>query len=311
MISVVVATYNPVWRNLEKTLKSILYQKDIEFEIIITDDASISFPKDKIDDLFKSFNFDRYKIRRSSANRGIVDNVYRGCELANGEYIKLISPGDFLINNHTLHEWNRYMMDNHLQISFGDAVHYKMDGTMIKVLCKKSMPRVKRIYKSNKNDDAKKINYVLLEDAANGTTFLCERELLMKYLFKIHNRVIYAEDLSYRLMVLDGVDLRYYNQNVVLYESSEGVSWSSAFRQSIENDVNTVKNIILETDYKNNDFALKYQRYLRSINKCKHKIIKKTLRRLFFPDVLYWEIYRKVNKIYTSIEIDMSYVKDL
>ena len=51
-ISVIVACYNPDWRKLKATLKSIIKQNDICLEIIIADDGSKICSDDKIKELF-------------------------------------------------------------------------------------------------------------------------------------------------------------------------------------------------------------------------------------------------------------------
>ena len=41
-ISVVVASYNPKWDKMQRTLDSIIEQKNIDIEIVITDDGSLN-----------------------------------------------------------------------------------------------------------------------------------------------------------------------------------------------------------------------------------------------------------------------------
>lgn len=69
-------------------------------------------------------------------------------------------------------------------------------------------------------------NYLVLDDIALGSAIICQRELLIGYLEIIANKVIYAEDNIYRLMMFDGVAADYYPDKVLFYECGAGISTS-------------------------------------------------------------------------------------
>lgn len=56
-ITVVVITYNPDYKKLFQTLYSIVIQKNIIFEIIVSDDGTIDFDKKGIEQWFIENNF--------------------------------------------------------------------------------------------------------------------------------------------------------------------------------------------------------------------------------------------------------------
>lgn len=313
MISVIVATYNPDWNKLCLTLTSIILQKGVDVEIIISDDGSRSFPRDKIVNWFDRFDFKNYVIRCSEKNKGILDNCYNGCVVAKGKYIKLISPGDYLFSDTILAEWMAFMEKDNICISFGHAVYYAYNQQELIINKMRDMPRVIKPYKyDSTNIEAQQLNYVLLGDVANGAAFMSEKDLLLKYFSKLRGRVIYAEDLAYRFMIIEGVSIKCFPANVIWYESGTGVSWNSGFGEKIDEDVKCFENIIKNNHYKRNTFAFKYKRYLDAIgDKKRGKLMKRLLRLRFFPKLIYWEEYRKIKTVYTNADVDRSYINSL
>ena len=72
--SVVVCTYNSDIDKLFLTLKSILRQKNITYEIIITDDGSSFLEMSRIIEWFQKNNFNDYVIVANPVNLGTVKN---------------------------------------------------------------------------------------------------------------------------------------------------------------------------------------------------------------------------------------------
>ena len=56
-LSAVIVTYNPNTNKLLTTIKSVLIQRDINLEIIISDDGSKTFPEKEVKDFFERYNF--------------------------------------------------------------------------------------------------------------------------------------------------------------------------------------------------------------------------------------------------------------
>lgn len=313
MVSVIVATYNPDWEKLKLTLLSILLQNNVNFEIVVSDDGSTNFHEDKISALFKEYKFKDYIIRRSECNKGILDNCYNGCKLANGRYIKLISPGDFLYSDKILGQWETFMDKHSTSISFGNAVHYKRCEKELEILKERNLPRVLKVYDVADCDiKAQQMNYLVLDDVANGASFMCDRELLLTYFSRLLEKIVYAEDSAYKLMVLDGIALVHYPDNVIWYESGTGVSWSKEFSKKMDADIKSLKKMITEKVYPPGSFASKYQQFLGSVNASKRgKTVKRLIRLKYFPKVIYWEEYRKINPVYTTTNVDDYFAKYL
>ena len=118
-ISVIVLTYFPKWTELKKTLLSIIHQEGINYEIIIADDGSDDYCIDKIKELFQKHNFENYEVVHQEKNVGTCKNCLAAIKIAKGEYVRLISPGDFISQANSLREWYQFMDSNNINVSFG------------------------------------------------------------------------------------------------------------------------------------------------------------------------------------------------
>ncbi len=94
-LSVITPTYNRA-NKLEAHIQRILSQEFDNFEFIIVDDNS----NDHTEDTVNKFDDNRLKYLKLNQNIGPTQAVYKGIELAKGEYIYMISDDDVLVDNH-------------------------------------------------------------------------------------------------------------------------------------------------------------------------------------------------------------------
>ena len=59
-VSVLVVTYNPQYSKLINTVESILLQKNVRLEIIISDDGSQNNYFEQLEEFFKEHSFSEY-----------------------------------------------------------------------------------------------------------------------------------------------------------------------------------------------------------------------------------------------------------
>ena len=108
-ISIGVLTYQPDYEKLLVTLTSVIQQQGCRYEIVVGDEGSSNFEEREIELWLLRHGFKDYTILRSSENKGTVHNVMNVLDAAQGCYVKLISPGDYLYSEHVLADMLRFM----------------------------------------------------------------------------------------------------------------------------------------------------------------------------------------------------------
>ena len=104
VFSVLILMYNN-GQYLYDAIDSVLQQNYPSIEIIIADDKSKEFDRDKIQKYIvqnKSDNIKRYLIYQNQENLGTVKNINRALKEAGGSYIKLLAADDALYDKHVL-----------------------------------------------------------------------------------------------------------------------------------------------------------------------------------------------------------------
>lgn len=236
--SVIVLTFNSKREQIEKTLFSIVEQKDVSVEIIVCDDASKDNHFAYIEEYLQALNFssDNLILLGSEKNQGTVRNILKGLRAAKAPYAKLIGAGDLLYHKHTLCDIKNFMEVNKSELCFGLLHGYceKQGETFFRAQCS---PRDIMSYRQK---DVKNIqrNLMLCEDWVSGASIFAKTEYYLKYISMLENRVLYCEDWATGLSALDEIYPDFYDQYVVWYEVGDGISTStnSKFKDLIKKD---------------------------------------------------------------------------
>lgn len=260
-VSVIVATYSPDETKLKDTINSILLQKNIEFEIIIADDGS---KDNKFSELKEIFINENIKFIENKLNQGTVKNLYSGLLHASGKWVKFISPGDMLFGTNSLRSWVDNMILNDTKISYSDAIYYARDneGNWNAVKMYANPQRPKRL--GFKDSNIPKQEYLINDDICLGAAIMSERVITTKYIELILNKVTYAEDNIYRIMLYDGERISYNEAPTMLYEVGTGISTSgdNKWSELIKKDWNETNKIIIARDTDDLKFKRKFERYI-------------------------------------------------
>lgn len=247
-VSIIVATFNPDEEKLLYTLNSILFQKKVNLEIIIADDGSEKFPRNKIEEFFFRKKFRNYSFNILKNNSGTVINIFESSKKAKGKYCKLISPGDFLYHPYALRNWIDFMDQSNYDISYCDAVYYKNIKNPI-IEKKLAHPQ-----KTSTEKEKILINYLQYNDFFLGAATLMKASILSNYINEIVYKVKYAEDNIYRLMVADGCSVGYFPKIAILYEFGEGISTakSNIWNKRLKEDLKATNKILLKRNLPKN-----------------------------------------------------------
>ena len=237
--TVLVVTYYSDREKLLETLNSIVAQKDVSFEIVIADDGSDVFYRQDICDFMAERGFTHYQIVENAENHGTVCNLLSGLEVSRGKYVKTISPGDYLYDDHTLSKLCSFMQEHDAKVLFADLVYYSYEDGRLTIYPHRD-PWDDSIYLPDRPYSQKKVlkHELVYSDTICGAGTAFETELFRSQLKRLEGTVIYAEDAVIQLMALQGHRVWKYPGIMVWYEYGSGISTNSelGFGQKITQD---------------------------------------------------------------------------
>lgn len=106
-ITIIIPTFN-CSQSLSLTLESVLDQEYENYEVLAIDAGSSDRTLEVL------FSYDNPKLRIGSVDRyNVYEMINKGIELAQGEYINVLFPGDFYIHHHTLLDISRVALQYH------------------------------------------------------------------------------------------------------------------------------------------------------------------------------------------------------
>lgn len=255
-VTVAVLTYHPDENKLLATLRSVLLQKNVAYQIVLADDGSEDPLTDKAQALFRQFGFEDYKLVHNPVNRGTVYNALSAVAAADGTYIKLISPGDMLSAEDALEKWVARMCSTNAHVSCCEALYYTQRGDAIQPVSRRAHPQDTRCYR-RKNYEKARYHFLVFDDIFLGAATLCHTETLLAYLQQIAGKIVYGEDNVYRLMAYDRLSMDYFDYAAVVYEVGTGVSTSGsqAWNQRLQKDWDACKRLIFKRPIQVGDVA--------------------------------------------------------
>lgn len=314
-ITVTVGTYNPKWTKLKATLLSIVAQKNIKLQIVVSDDGSANPLHTEVRSLFEQIGFKDYKLVTAEKNEGTVCQFYSAICNSDSEYIKPISPGDLLYEDTVLARWLVFTKENDADITFGDAVFYNMCEEHLNIIRHKHHPQNTKFYKNDSKFSYydKVINYIFLGDGISGATKIAKKEILLYYIGLLLHRVIYVEDYFIRLAVLDKRKILYFPDKVIWYEFSDGgisTTKESKWVEPLCKDNFAMYEICLEKwlepDIKVKRWLLDTIPFSKLENPTRLNRVKRYLKH---PSWLYWKVYGRLHCEYSPTDVDETFFK--
>ncbi len=224
-VSVLVLLYKSQIEKVFCTLSAIIKQKNIRFEIIISDDGSENDHFSQIKEYFDETNFRDYILTKCKRNMGTVENYNNALQNSRGEYVFATSPGDILFDDRVLSDLYNFARSNHSLITFGNAVYYCCEGNKIKfITSRQNYPPRPSIF-DGKHSPFMEKSALFFGGSILGATFFRERNNAVKYLEKIRGIAKYVEDNTCTFFaVAEGIRIRYYDRQMVWYDYGSGIS---------------------------------------------------------------------------------------
>lgn len=221
-VSVCIPTYRSDYEILFTTLTSIIRQRGCSYEIVIADDGTPGFRQQEIEAWMEEHHVQDYSIIRSAQNKGVVRNVLNAYSIAEGQYVKLLSPGDYFYDDTVLAGMLHFMEHERCRIAFGRSCYYGRDDTQLHIY--DNMQPYQLRPHLERNAAAIKEAYLVCQDYATGAAFMGERERMAFYTSLICGRVAYLEDMVYVIMIADDIVPGFWNHNFIWYECRTGLT---------------------------------------------------------------------------------------
>lgn len=227
--SVIILCYNPNIEKLKSTIISIVKQVDVSFEIVIADDGSSTNYKEEIKKWVDDKNFGlNFKYCFAEKNKGTVWNYYNGLKHSSGEYIKPISPGDYLLNQHSLKTYKNAFLESN-DVVFSDSAYYFDDHIVVN----KTIPSSKKIFTTKKL----KKEYCYYGEYFVGATIAVKKQKLLEILENALGVAIFSEDLFTMLFsFFENYNIKGIDEELVFYEYGEGISTTNKGRDRLIRD---------------------------------------------------------------------------
>lgn len=294
-ITIIVTTYNGMLDAILATINSIVKQKKIKVRLIITDDGSNHFFRKEIEDFLDHNNFSNYQIIEHKKNVGTVLNVYDALKQVNTKYVKLISQGDLLYCDSSLHDMVQFMEHSDYKIAFGKIAGYTPLNN--NEIVEYFSPQDISAYVTNDNSIITK-EFIYYLNGPCGACHMYQTEVLRNYLSKIAGRVIFCEDNIIAMLLLDGEAIGYFDSFFIWYEVGTGISSSNNKTTSkmMRNDQYRFFSYLKEAY--NNSMTRKALR-LYSVNRLENNILRKIVKILVHPDLIRFRIKVKTNLSFT------------
>lgn len=221
--TVLVITYNSDWNKLRLTLESIVRQKMEDYEIVIADDASKENHFDRIRQFFSAHGFADYQLVANETNSGTVKNLLSGLSHTLGKYVKFIGAGDALYEEETLQKVYDFMEANQYECCFGLMQGFRMEKENAVIKTPFCHPFDMDAYRQNKTERILK-NLVLYSDNTCGASICYRTDFAIEYMKRIQEDVVYEEDIFQVLSAVEGRQVQLFDDYMVWYEVSAGVS---------------------------------------------------------------------------------------
>lgn len=192
LVSICIPTYNGA-KTIIQTLNSVLNQTYPNLEIIVCDDIS----PDNTVDVINQMNNERITVMTNPQNLGIVKNMNRCIQVANGKYVKILCQDDILQNDIIEKQVRAFTENDGVSIVTGASTVIDENDQVI---------NKRRLYNTSRRIDGKKF----ARKSLGGRNFYGEPCIQLYETEKAKRAGIYSDpDLFYCVDWDAGIDMSY------------------------------------------------------------------------------------------------------
>ena len=289
-ISTIVVTYKCNYLDLEKTLKSLVLQENVNQQIIVCDDGSPEFDIRKVELIFDDLGFKDYIIVNNKINQGTILNIYSGIQHVKCNLVKIISPKDYIYSKETYATVVSKFKTLGFDLYVGNAVYYNSDNEF-KVF---NVSNPKKKYSSGllKNRIVSK-QLLIYKDWFLGATAFYELDYLKYSLETLSSQQIkFCEDLSTAIFALNNKKIYFDDSYLVWYEYGYGISTNSSFYSLLVKDYDHFFMEYLDKNYNQKTASKAVKFYKLS----KQNTLTAKLKKVFLmPGLVFYKLANRIN----------------
>lgn len=284
-ISVIICCYNSNLEDLKNTLCSILNQKNVSFDVVISDDGSKNKEFLCIRQWIKQNKINNVYINSNEENLGTVRNIYSALKYCKSEFVKLISPGDFLYDEFVLRKYFDIFETTGATVVGGEAVYFNKNNEIIPCY----YPKLRQ----SLNPKFYKRNFIAYGDNVLGATLAYKKDFLVGELPEISQYFVLLEDMPLLAKcLLSNKKMVIKDEPLVWYEYGTGVSTSVNSNPLFEKDIENYYVYLAKFNKNESNFRIKLQK----MNK-KWSFLKKAfLYPIIMPGYTFFRIKCKLSK---------------
>lgn len=197
---------------IEKTIQSVLSQKEEDYEYLILDGGSTDRTKEICTNYQEAFQKKGVRFTfLDSKDSGIYDAMNQAARYAKGEWILYLGAGDYFVNANVLRDVHPYCEDA-VDVLYGDGINY--------YICVEEPKAARELISIKEN-----------MPFCHGSAFT-RRKVLEEYQFELAYRIAADYDLYLRLY-LAGYRFQYVPVQVS-YFSTDGISYTKSYQRERE-----------------------------------------------------------------------------
>lgn len=236
-VSVIMATYNHA-SFVAEAIQSVLEQKNVDFEFLISDDGSIDCTREVVN----SIKDDRITFFPNEVNRGACIVTNELIERASGEFVALINSDDYWCDNNKLALQVKYLREHpRVGACFGKARFVDKEG---RPMDKTSIPFGNVFEQTNRSQGAWLRRFFELSNCICHPTMLIRKACYDELGF-YSNRLRQLPDFDMWIRLVKHYQIHIFDKELIDFRLMPGENASS---QTVVNSIRTINEHYLIAD---------------------------------------------------------------
>ncbi|BCZ47095.1 glycosyl transferase [Clostridium gelidum] len=295
LVSTIILTYKN-FKYIYEAIDSVLKQDYKNIELIINDDGSDNFNKDKLFEYIyinKNDNIKNVIINQNDQNIGTVRNYNTAIKLSSGEYFIGVASDDVFYDNSTITKIIEYFKKtNALIITTKRYLYDEKMKKLLQVLPKKK--EIKMIKSLNCNDLFKELSK---KNFISGASTPFSKKMIQKYGYFDEEYTLLEDYPTYLKLLKNNCKIHFFEIPIIRYRT-EGISNNNIINPTLKQDLyKVIKKEILPNRNIIGNFVYRIKKfeYNREIQLRQYDFYEKSLFYFKNLDIIAYKVIQKFN----------------